>query len=268
MKPYSRTTCHLMPTLLLAGACLLLVPPTMNTRAFADDAPSLVAQLLLQYRQIESVSCEVRRDILTPEGTIRWLSRVYYQTPDRLHAANASPLPRLILSDGETMYQHNAGQPRGFRRALEDLDETMRINLHRIPGTLMDHLLRIEHAPEIPLEPTADAPIRRAYETTSTYVVLEADEHNRLLRVNFFNTQDRNNPIGTIMCDAFEEVIPGVWIAMSHQISFRSGKNDIQERIRFSQYKANEQLPADIFNPDAFFPPAVEWVDSFDQLAK
>ncbi len=253
------------PLSVCAILALLLLFAGRTGTAYAGDEPPLVMQLLQQYRQIETVSCDVRREVKTPDGAIRWLSRVYYQAPDKLHARNAAPLPRLVISDGKTMYQHNEGQPRGFRRPLEDLDETMQINLHRIPGTLMDHLSRIGDAPESPLEPTPDAPIRRAYETRNTYIILEADEKGRLLQVYLFDAKQRNEPVGTIVCEAFEEVIPNVWIPMSHRITFRSGEHTIEERIRFSQYHANQELPEHIFTPGNFFPD-VEWVDSFDQL--
>jgi hypothetical protein len=238
----------------------------LHLHATLDTQKTFVQQQMLQYAQIETVSCDVRRDVVTPDGTIRWLSRVYFQKPDRLYAANAAPLPRLVISDGTTMFQHAAGHPRGFRRPLAELEEPMRINLNRIPGTLMEHLQRLEAIPETILEPTAEAPVRRAYETGHVYAILEADAQQRLMRILFYDIADRNRQTGEITCEAYEEVISGVWIAMQHQISVSLGSGTIQERIRFTNYEANHTIPETKFQVKGNFPESVEWVDSFDKI--
>jgi len=257
-RPY--TQCWLLPALCL----LLLTTPSAHAQDTPDE--TLVAQLLSHYRQITSVSCDVRRDVVTPEGTMRWLSRVYFKYPNRLHAANAAPLPRLIIADGTTMFQHTSGQSRGFRRPLGDLDETMRVNLQRVPGTLMEHLVRLQHAPEEVLEPTPDAAIRRAYTTEQVYVILEADDQYRLKRMQFHAASDQGRRTAEITCDGFEEVIPDVWIAMRHESIVHIGEHTVRERIRFSDYEANIPLPEDIFRADKHYADEIEWVESFDQL--
>lgn len=251
--------------LLLCLAAVWLFPPLVQ--ADGRDAPATLAQRLLQqYRQIESVSCDVRREVITPEGTIRWLSRVYFRQTNQLHAANAAPLPRLIIADGSIMYQHTAGSERGFRRPVEDLDANMRINLERVPGTLMDHLIRLEDTPETSLEPTPHATIRRAYEAQHVYAILEADDQLRLKRILFYDVQERSQKTGEITSEGFEEVMPQVWIPMQHRATFHFGDKTVQERIRITNYQANISIPDEMFTPEIHFSDDIEWVDSFDLL--
>lgn len=222
-------------------------------------------QLLAMYEQIESVSCDVRRDISNEDGSIRWLSRVHFQHPDRLHVENFSPLPRRIVADGDMMFQHNEGHPRGFRRRIADLDETMTYNLRRVPGTVMEHLFRLRGAEEITLPAEGDFPVRHAYLAGDVYVILEADEQNRLGRVQFYTDQNREQLTGEIISSHFEEVIDGVWIAMRHQIRIMAAGTTTRETVRFSNYEANIEIPARLFDANLFFE-GVRWVDTFDRL--
>lgn len=238
----------------------------VNLLAEPKHEETLAQKLLRQYRQIESASCDVRRDVTTSEGSIRWLSRVYFRQSNQLHAANAAPLPRLIIADGTMMYQHQSGAERGFRRLIADLDINMRINLERVPGTLMEHLIRLKDTPEIELNSSPEAAIRRAYDAEHVYAILEVDEQYRLHRMLFYNAQDQTKKTGKIRCESFQEVLPKVWIAMQHSASFYLGENTVRERTRFTNYEVNIPIPEDTFSPDAHYADDIEWVDSFDQL--
>jgi outer membrane lipoprotein-sorting protein len=249
----------IVTTCLILGAAHTLLAQTAPAEHF-------VSRIIAHYRQIESVSCDVRRDVSTPEGSMRWLSRVYFAQSNKLHAANAAPLPRLIISDGTTMFQHASGQARGFKRPVADLEPVMQINLARVPGTLMEHLLRLQHAPETLLEPTASAPIRRSYATEQVIAIIEADDQYRLLTMQFHDARDTQRLTAEIVCEEFEEVIPGVWISMLHQSTVHVGEHTVRERIRLSNYQANQALPEDIFNAGKHYSSAIEWVDSFDDL--
>lgn len=241
---------------LVCGLLLLAMPLRADT---------LVNRLLEGYESIETVSCDVRRDLSNKNGEMRWLSRVYYQRPDRLHVENHAPLPRRIIADGETMYQHNENHPRGFRSAIDDLNETMLGGLRKVPGTVMDQLFRLQDAPEIELEGEGEFPVWRAYETDSVYVVLQADEEGRLGRVELYPVDDRDTLKGEIDLDSFVEVMDGVWIPMLHRGRFVVDSLENEETTRISNYVVNEAIPDPLFQPDAFFED-VEWVDSFDDL--
>lgn len=222
-------------------------------------------QLLAGYDQIESVTTDVRRDISNEDGNIRWLSRVYFQRPDRMHSENFIPLPRRIIADGEEMFQHNAGHPRGFRRRIEDLDETMLYNLRRVPGTAMEHLFRLQGAPEEVLPGTEEYPVRHAYTVNDVYVIIEADAEERPVRIGFYTGPDREQMTGEIISSHFEEVLDGVWIGMRQQSQVTVDGKVTREMVRFGNYEVNMEIPPRLFDADVFFE-GVRWVDRFDQL--
>lgn len=235
----------------------------------ADEEPktaNVVQTLLEQYEHIRTVQCDVRREMVTPKGSIRWLSQVYFDNAGKLHAANAAPISRRIISDGTTMFQHTEGHPRGFKRAITNLNETMTHNLQRVPGTLMEHLQRLAHIEEMHLEATENAPIRRRYQTDKIQAVLEADAQYRIHTIRFYNTQKPEVPTAEVTCSQYQEVTENIWIPMLHQTIVQAGKNQIRERIRFTNYVANKPLPEDIFNAKKHFKDNIEWVNAFDQL--
>ncbi len=242
---------------LLIMACLVV--------GGAHAESTWLADLLAGYARIETVSCDVRRDVSNQDGDIRWLSRVLFQQPDRLHVENFSPLPRRIIADGAVMYQHNEGHPRGFRRAINDLDETMLLNLRRVPGTLMEHLLRLQQVDEIVLSREDDGSVLRAYKVDDVYVVIQADERDRLTEIRFYAGPDREQLTGSVICTHFEEVLDGVWIAMRHQVEVTAVGVTTRERVRFSNYEVNVDIPDRLFDADLFFD-GVRWVDRFDRL--
>lgn len=254
----TRKEADLIMRMLVGMLCLLWAADSLR-------AETLVEQLIERYEQVESVTCDVRRDVSNEDGRLRWLSRVYYQRPDRLHVENHAPLQRRIIADGETMYQYNDGQPRGFRRALAELDERMLQGLSKVPGTAMEHLYRLQGLAEVELAGEGAYPIRRGYETERLFVVLHADDAYRLGRIELYESSDRTRLAVEIDFDAFEEVVDGVWIPMRHQSRSVLGAIEVRETTRFSNFSANEPIPQHLFNAAAFFSD-VQWVDQFEDL--
>jgi len=148
--------------------------------ALCAHADSMLEQLWAGYERIESVRGEIRRDNTGPGGTVRTLSRVYYQRPDRLNVENIMPVQRRIVADGERFYSYIQGDPKGFSRPIAELNEDMLINLRKVPGTPMDHLARLRGAPEEILEPTDAWPTRRGYASGRVFGVLLFDGQGRL----------------------------------------------------------------------------------------
>jgi hypothetical protein len=246
---------------------ITLCSPFLLSLAAEDESrTNLVDTILQKYNAIHTVQCDVRREMITPKGSIRWLSRVYFDTAGKLHAANASPISRLIIADGETMFQHTAGQTRGFKQAITNLNETMLFNLQRIPGTAMEHLKRLENISETTLEPKKSAAKRSRYETGHIIAILEADAQNRIQSIRFYDTKKPEMQTAEVTYSQYEEVLEGIWIPMIHQTVVQAGESEIRERIRFTNYVANTPLPAGIFDATKHFEDDVEWVDSFDQL--
>ena len=76
-----------MKHLLLSLTCLAAVA--------AARADTLAERLLATYSNVTAVACEVRRDSGNGSGSVRMLSRVYFQRPDHLHVETVSPIGRL-----------------------------------------------------------------------------------------------------------------------------------------------------------------------------
>jgi hypothetical protein len=255
-------------TTIFLAACLLASGVFMSSvRAEEAPSPTTAERLLAGYEQIASLRCDLRREVQGPEDSLRWLSRIYYQRPDRLHAVNIEPLPRLIIADGTTMYQHNEGQPRGFRAPLADLDDVMLANLRKIPGTPMEHLFRLQGLPEKDAGHDAEADVRFfEYETDQVICVLSIDAQDRLTRLRLYTKQDRETPAVDISYRHQLEVLPGVWMAQLQVSEIRMGEIQTRETVRLSNLEINPELDASLFDASQYFPEAVEWVNRFEDL--
>ncbi|MBM4153286.1 MAG: hypothetical protein FJ220_07180, partial [Kiritimatiellaceae bacterium] len=131
-----------------------------------------VERLLNEYRQIKTLTCQIRRTVSGQQGDIQFMSRVYWQNDDRFHAENLTPISRRIISDGTRFYSYAEGDSKGFSRPVNDLSERMLLSLRQIPGTPMDNLLRLVKYEEQILEPI-DGLRRTAYRTEKQYVICQ-----------------------------------------------------------------------------------------------
>ena len=76
----------------------------------ADDL-SLVRKLCAAYKDIETITCEVRKTTKGSDQTMRMLSRVYYKKDRLIHVDNVTPKKRRIICDGKTLWYYEAGAP-------------------------------------------------------------------------------------------------------------------------------------------------------------
>ena len=233
----------------------------------AAGAERLVDELLESYGKIETLSCEVRRTSITDSGRMRSLSRVHYQRPDRIHVHSSSPIERRHVADGERIYYYVDGDPKGFSSSIEDLGEDWLTSLRQVPGTAMDHLLKIGDAAEDELPATDEYPVRRGYRTEKPYIVLSLDEQGRLSRVEYFENADLRDSILVGVYSRFVECLPGVWIPTRHRITLDMQGFSRQDNVQFLNIIANEPLSQGLFNPDAYFS-GVEFVDNFEDIYK
>lgn len=213
------------------------------------------------------MSCEVRRTSRTDSGRMRSLSRVHYQRPDRIHVHSSAPIERRHVADGERMYYYVEGDPKGFSRPIEELDEDWLISLRQVPGTAMDHLLKIGDAAEDMLPSTDEFPVRRGYQTEKAYIVLSLDEQGRLVKVEYFETDELQNRLLHALYEGFREPLPGVWIAERMQLSTDMNDFSRRETVQFLNIVVNEPLAEGLFNPAAYFR-GVEFVDNFEDIYK
>lgn len=226
-------------------------------------AQTLAQRVLAGYDAVQSVSCEVRRDTRAEGGNaLRTLSRVYFQKPDRLHVENFAPIQRRIVADGETFFSYIEGDPKGFSRPVSRLDEDMTVQLRKIPGTAMDHLIKIKDTPEAELPAAGEFPVRRGYDMGRLFVVLSLDAEGRLARLEFFDSAEMKNKTAQYDYSAFQPAAAGAWIPCLHQGSVWAGGVETRETVRLDNLAVNQPIPANLFVAAPFFK-GVEFVDDF-----
>ncbi len=228
-------------------------------------AGPVTQSLVDQYNAIQTVSCSVQRELEKNDSSIRMLSRVFYQRPDHMHVQNFSPLKRRYVADGERMYYHIEGDPKGFSRPINELNSDWLISLRAIPGTPMEHLLRLQSAAEKPLEPTAEFPTRTACETTNVYAVLSQDASGRLARIEFFTTPDYAVKKAQYDYSQFLEVTNGVSIPCLHQATINLGEAESRETTRFDNMTVNSAISPQLFIAAPYFKDVV-FEDDFKKI--
>lgn len=231
----------------------------------AAGAETLAQRLLASYQPVQSVQCEIRKDTTSSAGQMRRLSRVYWRRVDQLHVDGVAPVRRRIVSDGATLHSYIDGDPKGYACPIPKLDQGWLISLRQIPGTPMDHLLRLGDAPEEELPAAAGFPVRRGYAMGRVYVALSLDASNRLARVEFFSGRDQQVRTGQYDYSSFQEPLPGVWIPLLHKASFEHEGERTEETTRVSGLAVNTALSDQLFSPATFFP-GVTFTDNLDDL--
>lgn len=234
-------------------------------------APALPAtevdRLLNEYQRIKTVTCQIRRTVSGNAGNIQFISRVYWQNDDRLHVDNLTPLPRRIIADGTRFYSYAKGDPKGFSRPVNELSNEMLVSLRKIPGTAMDHLLRLKGAVEQVLEPAEEGMRQTAYNTENNYVILKFDKLSRLVAIDFFKTPDMTVKTASYRYSDFQEVGTGAWIPLHHEASLTlEDKNTVSETVQIDRFIANQPIAVSLFNPEAFFDKGIDFVDSFERI--
>jgi hypothetical protein len=228
-------------------------------------AETLAEKLLAQFDPVQSVACEIRRDVEGPGGSMRMLSRVYYRKPDLLHVDQPAPIPRRIVSDGATFYSYVEGDPRGFSRPVEKLSEEMLVNLRKVPGTPMEHLMKLRGVAEKDLDATPEFPVRTGYETEKVFVVLSLDAEGRLARIEFYATPAMAHRTAQYDYSGFRQVAGGAWVPCLHKGAFTVGGVETKETVRVDNLAVNEPIAQGLFVAGPFFE-GVEFVDEFDKV--
>lgn len=238
----------------------------MGLMALTACGETVRERVLKPYDSIQSLSCEIRRDTPLPDGQIlRMLSRVYYQRPDRLHVENFSPVKRRIVSDGTVFRSFTEGAPKGFSRPVAELNEEMLRNLRMVPGSAANMLEVLAGATEVPLDSTAEFPVRAGYDNGKSFAVLSLDENGRLARFEIYGSAAMTDLNTRTDFSAFQEVAPGVWIACLQQSKITVQGLERTETTRVDNLVANGEIPASLFEFGAFFT-GVEFVDSFEKI--
>lgn len=238
----------------------------MMAAAGGVRAETVLERVLKPYDAVQTLSCEIRRDTPLADGqTLRMLSRVYYQRPDKLHVENFSPVKRRTVSDGTVFRQYAEGAPKGFSRPVADLNEEMLRNLRMVPGSAANMIEVLKGADEVPLEPTDEFPVRAGYDNHISFAVLNLDAEGRLARFEIYSSPAMTECKTLTDFSAFQEILPGVWIAGLQQSRVTMQGMERTETTRVGHLEANGEIPAAFFEADAFFP-GVEFVDSYEKI--
>jgi outer membrane lipoprotein-sorting protein len=242
----------------------LLFSATLLFALTAWSGPE-VDRLLSEYQNIETVSCRLRRTVDGPIGKIRFISRIYYTNQDQLHVDNLSPLKRRTIADGTRLFQYAEGDPKGFSRPISDLSDEMKISLRKIPGSPMDHLLRLKPFAENELS-TENGNKRIGIDAEKTYAVLTLDPQNRLIKLTYFSASDRTKETARYTYSDFREVAKNTQIPFTHQTEISQPGETIIELLQIDSFTANQPVAASLFIPGNFFRKNIDFVDEFSKI--
>jgi hypothetical protein len=246
----SKLTVYVLSTLLL----------TMPVLAGGE-----VDRLLESYGKIETVTCQIRRTKEGKLGKMKFLSRVYYTNQNKIHAEGIAPVKRRTIADGKTLYQYAEGDPKGFSRPIENLSEQMQISLFMVPGSPMDHLLRLKEFKEQELEPQNG--LRRVgIDAGSRYVILELDANGRLAGVEYYDSAALSAKTADYTYSKFMEAVPGTWIPLHHSAELNNGAQNFKEAVHVDRFIANKPVAESLFIPSSFFDKAIDFVDDFAKI--
>jgi outer membrane lipoprotein-sorting protein len=239
------------------AAVATLVLPLMAAATCAADgaAPAtLAARLCARYARVRTVTCRVEKLTSSGDATVRMLSRVVYVNPQRVNIEISSPSKRRIVCDGRQLYYYEEGAPRGFSQPVGELNDTWAAALHNIPGTPMEHLLRLQGIPESSLAPLPDFPLRRGYEAGKVFAVLSCDRGERLARIEFFSSSAMTNEVARYEYSEFVEAGEDCWFARLHKAVLRLPEGEqVTEVRRVSGLKLDEPADDSLFDPAPYF---------------
>lgn len=232
------------------------------------EADTVAERLCAAYEGIDTIQCEIRKTSIAEAHTVRMLSRVAYQKPNRLHVVNAAPMERRIVMDGMNLYYYQAGCPKGFSRPVADLIGPWAVAARDIPATPMEHLVRVRSLPETILMPDENGWQRTAYRGTNVYAVLTTDAQGRLHRLDVYPSEDAEAPIGEYRYENF--VAAGdAWIPLLHRgMAHLPDGGEVTETRIIDNLRVNEPITPDTFDPSRFFTNVTftaEFMDTFEK---
>ena len=229
-------------------------------------SPTLAEKLCSAYEQVETLSCRVRMTGELDGRKATLLSRVYYRRPDRMHVENISPVKRRIISDGSNFYHYVEGMARGFSAPLDKLEGEWAIQQKSVPGSAMEHLLRLKGVPETPLNGTDKYPVRRGYAHEKAFVVLSCDTEGRLARIEFFKSSEMTVKTAQIEYEDFQKVSDTCWLARIQKGGAAFGGNVACGTRRFDNMVVNKSISDSLFDAGAFFK-GIEFEDDLEKLS-
>jgi hypothetical protein len=241
-------------------ACATALALAIETAAGGTPAtpatlePTLAQRLCERYARVRTVSCNVVK-LTTSAGTsVRMLSRVACERPSRVHVEITAPSRRRIVADGARLYYHEEGARLGFSQPVAELNDTWLASMQNLPGTPLEHLLRLKGMAETVLPPSADAPLRRGYASRRIFIVLSCDTNERLSRIEFFATPEMKEKVAQYDYSEFVDAGGGAWFSRLDKAWIRvPDGGQITELRRVNGLRINEPLDGTLFQADRYF---------------
>ena len=227
-----------------------------------NSATTLAQRVTASYRDVVTYSAEVRKTTEAGSRSVRLLSRFFARRPDCVHVDNVSPMQRRIVADGNRLYYYEKGAKRGFSRPIAELDADWLVQLRSLPGTPLEHVIRLQDTAETELPASVEHPIRRGYATPKVYVVLCANRDERIERIEFYRQADLKERTG--QCEYRDFVREaGAWFARIEKTSLDRKGDPVSETRIVESIVVNGPVADSLFRPDAFFD-NVEFVSEID----
>ena len=242
-----------------------LVLVTLGVAIHDASGDAFIDRLVAAYNQIYALQCEVRTEVQDARSESKGLSRVYLEKPDKLHVENATPISRRIISNGKELYYYVTGDKKGFSKTIPDLNQAMKIELRKIPGTPLEHLYRLEGLTGTDLSATSECTSRRSYTTEKHVLVLCLDGSGRLVRIEFFEDARMSKRLAAIEFGGLFEPVNGAWVARTETIRSWLGEKEQVTTKRFRYVTVNKPIPAELFDEGRYFE-NVTFVASFAEV--
>ncbi len=220
----------------------------------SNSTQTLAVKLLDGFKEIRSVSVSVRKD--SSIGGIKaptLLSKVYFVAPDKLYVENISPFRRYIISDGSFFYLAHNDFNKVLKMPLEKLEGEWKLMQETIPGTPMEHLLRLKGVAERVI-PDQDGLTCRAYDVkTNLSLVLYCNNAGQLVKMDYYYDNSLSKKKASYEFSQFVEVKAGVWLATLHKAKGYFSDGEYTETKRFDNILINTEISPSIFEAERYF---------------
>ena len=135
-----------------------------------------------------------------------------------------------------------------------------------VPGTAMDHLLRLKGLEETVL-PNEDGQEKRVgIQTDNQYVVMRLDDQARLVGLQFYKTSEMKDLTSQYSYSDLKEVLPNVWVPLTHEAEIHNDNIDFKETVKVDRFTANDPIAESLFIPSSFFYKNIDFVDEFAKI--
>ncbi len=246
--------------LYILSAALILALCVGCARTERTEVQSLIAE----FKEINTVTCSVRKTTNSKEFSLRMMSRVHYKKGGFIHVENIAPSKRRIIADGKALYYHDATVKKGFSKPIEKLDADWSASLDTVPASPMEHLLKMLTLEQAPASEKITGGQKFTYHGDKHHIVMTLDDKHRVTSLEFFKDEELKTRYAAYTYTAFVKA-GNTWLAQTHkaELTLPDG-SEVNEIRQFDNLAVNATIPAKLFDHDLFMKD-VEFVDDFTE---